>query len=140
MTVEPKAPHGASGPDLGEPAALPHALRVRISHPRPDAIVVTLVGEVDGATVERFEDALLPRLSAGVRLIVVDLVAVGFLGVAGLALLDYTCHRARAGEFAVRVVVRDREIKHALHKAWLDESIDCYPSVQAALEPNESPI
>lgn len=140
MTVEPQAPNGASGPDLGEPAALPHTLRVRISSPRPDAIVVTLVGEVDGATVERFEDALLPRLSAEVRLIVVDLVAVDFLGVAGLALLDYTYHRAQAGEFAMRLVVCDREIKHALHMAWLDESIDCYPSVQAALEPNESPI
>jgi anti-anti-sigma factor len=108
-------------------------LRLRIARPHHDAIVLSVIGDVDAATVTRFEEILLPRLSAAVGLVVVDLSAVDFLGVRGLELLHYAHLRANSRGLSLRVVVATHAVAHALRRVGLDTVLNCRPCVDSAL-------
>ena len=108
-------------------------LRVRVDYPNSDAVVLTVDGEVDAATIDHLERIFWPRLSAQVTTIVVDLTGVEFLGVPGLHLLHQAHLRTQTSSTALRVVANDHETLHHLHVAGLDLELDWYPTVQAAL-------
>ncbi|MBB5158647.1 STAS domain-containing protein [Saccharopolyspora phatthalungensis] len=109
------------------------ALRVRVSYPNSESIVVAAFGEIDAATVARYEEALLPRLSAAVRLVVVDLKQVHFLGVPGLELLHRARLLAEAQGVVLRLVADTGEVLRALDVAGLASQLDCFSTALPAL-------
>ncbi|QIZ35418.1 STAS domain-containing protein [Saccharopolyspora sp. ASAGF58] len=72
-------------------------LRLRLTYPSRDVVVLTATGEVDTATAPRVAALLWPRLLTKLSTVVLDLSGVTFLGVAGLELiiaaLAYASHR-----------------------------------------------
>jgi anti-anti-sigma factor len=62
-------------------------LRVSVSEPRPDVLVVAPVGEVDLATSVVLRDAGLHAVKAAPRCVVIDLAGLTFCGSTGLVVL-----------------------------------------------------
>ena len=119
-------PAASDGPSAGQ-------LRARVSRPHRDALVVTVEGEVDAATVGQLHEVLWPRLSAAVATVVVQLTEVGFLGVAGLALLHQAQLRAQAQGLALGLVPGDGEAARAVHMCELDQQLPCFATTEQAL-------
>ena len=109
----------------------PARVSLGISYPRANAVLVTVTGEIDAATIERVEDVLWPRLEAAVRVIVVDLSGLKFLGVPGLELLAQARLHASSRNIALRIVAPHHEVRHALQVAELE--LACYDHVLDAL-------
>jgi len=90
-------------------------------HARGQAIVLTVIGEIDASNTERFTDSIRRLTTAGGPL-VLDLSGLGFLGVQGfqgLFGLNEACRRvnlpwAIVGGPAVRTLVRIGDRDHAL--------------------------
>ncbi|QIS10115.1 STAS domain-containing protein [Nocardia arthritidis] len=70
-------------------------LDVAVSWPSPQVTVLTVRGEVDGATANVLRLRLLEIFASRARLVVVDLSGVGFFGIAGLAVMLEAARRAR---------------------------------------------
>lgn len=136
-TLEPPTPEDTAG--SGSPDANSSELGLLVTRPRTDATVVTVSGEVDEATVARFEEVLAPRLLAAVRVVVLDLSAVEFLGVSGLQLLSQSHLRARDRGLALRVVATGHEVPRALRVAGLDVVLSCHATVADALSVPTAP-
>ncbi|MFR9731512.1 STAS domain-containing protein [Saccharopolyspora sp. MS10] len=122
-----------------EPAALyPRGrgwgVRQRVSRPNPDTIVLTVAGDIDAGTVGDFEEVLLPRLSATARLVVVDLSAVGFLGLAGLEVLRHAQLRAVSTGSRLRLVVGGHAVPHVLDRTGVGAELSCHPTLYAACD------
>jgi anti-sigma B factor antagonist len=91
---------------------------------RPGGIrVVTLVGDIDAATVETFDEAL----AAGERL-VVDLTRVAFLSCAGVRSLLEANTRAE-----LAVVLGGHAVTRSLEATGADVLLEIHPGVGAAL-------
>ncbi|MEU0795747.1 STAS domain-containing protein [Amycolatopsis sp. NPDC005961] len=91
---------------------------------RPGGVrVVTIVGDVDAATVETFDEAL----ATGERL-VVDLTRVAFLGCAGVRSLLAANNRAR-----LAVVLGGHAVTRSLEATGADVLLEIHPRVGAAL-------
>lgn len=108
-------------------------LRARVSRPHPDALVITVDGDVDAVTVEQLQQVLWPRLSATVGTLVVELTGVGFLGVAGLELLGRTHLGTRQRGIALGLVLAGGESERAVRMAGLDQDMPCFPTVEHAV-------
>jgi anti-sigma B factor antagonist len=80
-------------PHHGRRAAAP-VLTVTLSRPRADAVVCTVIGEVDLATAPLLLERLQQACSDGARHLVVDLSGVTFFAAAGVGVL----HEARAAQ------------------------------------------
>jgi anti-anti-sigma factor len=96
-------PHTLLHPTVSDPGRL---LSVHtVTDPRPDRVVVEVVGEVDSETAPALDLCLRSQAGQpGVRELVVDLTGVTFLGAAGVEVLaqaDRRCRR-RAGRLVVR--------------------------------------
>ncbi|MEC3976707.1 STAS domain-containing protein [Amycolatopsis sp. H20-H5] len=100
-----------------DPTGLP-GLTVTTAEPVPGMFVLTAVGEIDAATVDRFRAELLDVCALGDRL-VVDLSRVEFLSCAGLRALE----DARSGAPGLCVVATHHIVLRALEMtgvgAWL---------------------
>jgi len=91
---------------------------------RPGGIrVVTLVGDIDAATVETFDEAL----AAGERLIV-DLTRVAFLSCAGVRSLLEANTRVK-----LAVVLGGHAVTRSLEATGADVLLEIHPQVGAAL-------
>ncbi|MCR6490243.1 STAS domain-containing protein [Amycolatopsis sp. OK19-0408] len=91
---------------------------------RPGGVrVVTLVGDIDAATVEALDDAL----ATGDRL-VVDLTRVAFLSCAGVRSLLQANDRA-----VVTVVLAGHSVTRSLEVTGADRLLEIHPSVAAAV-------
>ncbi|SDK76502.1 anti-anti-sigma factor [Actinopolyspora mzabensis] len=121
-------------PARQEPVERPEKLRLRVTRPGPNAILLTAAGEVDSTTVTRFREVLLPRLSATARLLVVDLGAVEFLSVPGLELLRYAHSQAFNRGMLLRLVVNTHAVRRAMWQTGLDTVLENHPTVASALE------
>jgi anti-sigma B factor antagonist len=101
----------------------------------PTAVIVTVVGEVDGWTVDRLRVALGQALDQpGERAVVVDLTRVSFLGSVGLGALVQARREARARREALRVVVdHQRPVLRPLQLTGLDEVLALYETVSEAV-------
>ncbi|WP_344427089.1 STAS domain-containing protein [Pseudonocardia ailaonensis] len=73
-------------------------------HMGADHSVITVVGELDSSSVEKFRDAVRRALIGGTRILVVDLGPITFLGSAGLAALMWTDKIGRRVDTSVRFV------------------------------------
>lgn len=69
-----------------------------------ERVRLTLVGELDIATVPRLEDAIEAALAAGPRSLVVDLRSLGFLDSSGLRHFIVLADRAREEGFELLLV------------------------------------
>ncbi|WP_433868795.1 STAS domain-containing protein [Saccharopolyspora sp. CA-218241] len=110
------------------------SVRVAVGYPDPTRLVITVSGEVDAASIDRLQETVWPRLSASVRSVVVDLTAVGFLGIPGLQLLTQAHMRCQQRGIGLRLVVAGHEVAHALHISGIDALVDCYPTLVEALD------
>ncbi|MFI7118792.1 STAS domain-containing protein [Amycolatopsis sp. NPDC049868] len=95
-----------------------------------DLLVVAAAGEIDLATAGRLERALRAPLPAAT---VLDLSKVGFLGVAGLRVIESVAARARAERRATGVVADTRPVLRLLHLFGADTKIPVYRHLDHAI-------
>ncbi|HEX6346468.1 STAS domain-containing protein [Umezawaea sp.] len=96
------------------------------------AVVVAVAGEVDVVTVPDLEE----RIDAVVREdlpLVLDLAGVTFLDSTGLSAL-VRCHRRGLLGGGFRLVVANRAVSRPLELTALDDLLEVYPTLEAALE------
>lgn len=94
--------------------------------------MVTVHGDVDAATVEHLREVLWPRLSAAIRVLVIEVSGVGFLGVAGLQLLRQAHLYAQQRGLALGLVLGGGETARAVHVAGLDQELACFATTSQA--------
>ena len=141
VVVEPVSPQvDAARSDAGERATadgMRERVQLAVSYPHTEAAVVTVGGEIDAATVEYLEETLWNRLTAAVRIVVVDLTGLDFLAVTGLQLLNQALLRARSRDVDLRIAAGGHEALHGLRVAGLGAL--CHPNTADALAQGPSP-
>lgn len=110
----------------------------RVTHDQTHALVVTVAGEIDQATVDRLSAAVtaaFDQLREG-EILVIDLTAVTFLGSPGLqALVDVT-EAAKHRREPLRIVVdHNRPVIRPLQITGLGNVLALYDTVEQALQP-----
>lgn len=123
----------ATGPGPEPAQAWIPQLRAQVRRPHQDALVIAVNGDVDAATVDHLREVLWPRLSAAVDTLVVELLEVGFLGVAGLQLLHQAHLWAHERGLALGLVLAGGEPTRAVHMAGLDAAVSCFSTTEHAL-------
>lgn len=110
------------------------SLRIRPRVVTTGVVVVSVVGEVDLATVGMLRDGLSSHLSDPVtRLLVCDLSRVSFLACSGLsALLDIQATLGARGA-RLSVVANSAAVLRPVKITGLDEALAVRPTVSAAL-------
>ncbi|HEY4021503.1 MAG TPA: STAS domain-containing protein [Pseudonocardiaceae bacterium] len=98
----------------------------------PDAIVLTVAGEIDMTTAPALEDAVRQSLAERPARLVIDLTGAEFLSSAGIAVL-VLAHRNGAG-VALRVVASDRVVLRPLELTGLIGDLAIYSSLETALD------
>ncbi|MGW5051874.1 anti-sigma factor antagonist [Actinokineospora sp. NPDC004072] len=128
-------------PDGGESHAVPdreQLLAVRGTD-RPDAIVLSVSGDIDVLTAPRLAAAVSTAFDRlGERLLVIDLSQVGFMGSTGLRVLRESATEAveRRGLAQLRVVVdHARPVIRPIEIVGLDQVLLLFHSVADALAP-----
>jgi anti-anti-sigma factor len=109
-------------------------LRISVTYPRRDVVLIALAGELDLSTAARVQAILEPRVRSTVEKVVLDLSQLNFLAVAGLGLLSHSRARAEAAGTDLRVVVATREVARPMRMTGLDDALACYPTVAAAMD------
>ncbi|MBV8992834.1 MAG: STAS domain-containing protein [Pseudonocardiales bacterium] len=108
----------------------------RVEHPRGVALVVTVAGEIDFSTADRFREALdagLDQLRAG-EILVIDLTQVRFMSSTGLqALVDVALAAQGRCEPLPVVVDRTHPVMRPLKTTGLDELFAVLNTVEEAL-------
>jgi len=121
--VEPNRSVPSTGPvdpDVPQPrvpvgGAAREGLHQQVRYPEVGTAVLTVTGEVDAATVGRFEEMLQSRLCTQLARLVLDLSGLGFLGVSGVRAVMAAELRARSSAAELVVVSGgNREITRAL--------------------------
>lgn len=105
---------------------------VTVTH-MPDAVVVTVRGEIDLCTAPTFESTVRRSLQDQPALLVIDLTGAEFFSSAGIAVL-VLAHRHP--ETALRVVANNtnnRIVLRSLELTGLAEELDIHPTLQSAL-------
>lgn len=100
---------------------------------RGDAVVVTAIGEVDLATGSEFAVALDDALGSGARRVVVDLLAVTFMGSVGLAALVQAARQAQRRGLPRPIVVAADVVLRPIRIAALDRILTICGSLSEAL-------
>ena len=109
-------------------------LRVTTARFGDDSYVVSLAGELDIATSERLEHELDSLIERGARRLVVDLLAVTFLGSVGLGLLTRAAKQTRASGGECVVVSDDPRILRVFEITGLDRVFRIERSLMEAVE------
>ena len=106
------------------------------AHPvPPDAVVITVCGEVDLLTSRLLLDALLAHLHRPARRLIVDLTAVGLLGAAGLTVLATAKQATLAVGTGLGLVAHTRPVLLPLTITGMHSQFDIYPDLTHALLP-----
>lgn len=105
-------------------------LRVRRIRWSQDLLVVAATGEVDLATAGKLERALSGHLPATT---VLDLTEVGFLGVAGLRVIESAAARARFEHRTTGLVADTRPVLRLLQLFRVDAHIPVYQRLDQAI-------
>ncbi|WP_190816163.1 STAS domain-containing protein [Saccharopolyspora pogona] len=111
------------GPELyREAVEIESALRLGLTYPSHDVVVLTATGEVDTATAPRVAALLWPRLLTKLSTVVLDLSGVTFLGVAGLELITAALAYAPYRDVEFIVVGGSTAVERALRAGGLGSS------------------
>lgn len=114
-------------PEAGE-------LVVSVAAPAPGVVVLGVAGEIDMMTAPELTARVHAQFEAGpVKVLVVDLGAVTFLGSAGLAVLAEAHHVATEVGAVVRVVASTRTVLRPLQVTGLDQLLTVVADVDAAV-------
>ncbi len=98
--------------------------------------VVTVQGEIDDEVKDVFRDALLSEDDAMALLrIVVDLSGVTFMASSGINVFVAAHRCVRGAQGWLRIAGAQESVVHVLQIVGLDEVIDCYPTIEQALNP-----
>lgn len=111
----------------GTPAA--QLLTVTVRPGRPDAVVLSVRGEVDMSTSPFLQRVLLSHLDDAAELMIVDLTGVSFLGAAGLTVLVNVKRAAVAAQRRLRLVARTSVVLIPLTITGLAGEFDIYPAL-----------
>ncbi|GAA5169716.1 MULTISPECIES: STAS domain-containing protein [Amycolatopsis] len=114
------------------PRRTPDALEFVIRSPGPGQVVLEVAGEVDMTTAPQLADALAVQLARDVRVVVVELARVSFLGSSGLAVL-VNAYRSLADGKALRIVAPTRAAYRAFALTGLAEQLPVHRSFDDAL-------
>lgn len=105
------------------------------------ALIVTVTGEIDRLTVDRFRAAVTDGLARVATepadtALVLDLSAVRFLGSPGLQALVEATQAARQRREPLRIVVdHNRPVIRPIEVTGLDDQLALYPTVDEAVHP-----
>ncbi len=108
-------------------------LRVQAHYPTTETCVLTVAGDVDAATLPHLNEVLTPRLTSMVCAVVVDLSGVGFLSLSAARWLGQAATLGQQRGIKLSVVVASHAVRHTLRAASMDTTLDCHPTVPAAL-------
>ncbi len=115
------------------PAGQPEVgLALTVVHAMDGVMVVEVAGELDMATVPRLEETVRGVLDGRPRVLVIDLLRVGFVGSSGLAMLLVAKEQA-AGRTQVRVVAAGRITLRPMQLTGVDRELAVYPTRELAL-------
>lgn len=109
-------------------------LRITSARFGADSYVLALAGELDIGTSDRFERELDALLDQGARRLVIDLLALRFLGSAGLGLLTAAAKRTRVLGGECVVVSDDPRILRVFEITGLDRVFRIERSLMEAFE------
>ena len=96
------------------------------------AVVLTLSGALDFSTIGPIRDTVVGALAECPAVVALDLLAVTFLGEAGLALLVEAAHLVAGPDTALHVVAVGGPLRK-VQVAGLDGHLSVYPTRQHAL-------
>jgi anti-sigma B factor antagonist len=100
------------------------------------APVVSVLGEVDLATVPAFEQTLLCAADDGTGEVIVDLTGCSFLDSRGLGALLATRGRLERSNRRLVLVLSHPSVIRIFQITQFDELFEIYPSLRAALDRN----
>jgi len=100
--------------------------------PAAGVVVVAVAGDLDISTAPDLDLALREVLTGDVRIVVVDLTGVAFLGSAGLGTL-VSAHRRSGEPGRLRIVVPDGEIARLFRVTGLHDLLTLYLTCEQAL-------
>ena len=109
------------------------SLALEISHPRPDAALLAVNGELDTLTAPELDAALRELVAEPRRVLVVDLSGVTFLASSGLAVLIQAAHRAEDSDRALHLVVTARAVLRPLEITGSDQLFALHADLATAL-------
>lgn len=95
--------------------------------------VIRLSGEIDMLTTPALRAKVNEELAVGSTVLVLDMLAVDFLGSSGLALLVEALDESRSRDVALRLVANTRPVSRPLQATGLTELFALYPTVEDAL-------
>jgi len=114
---------------------LDQVVDIEVKRLDPEHVVVRLRGELDMLTTPALRTRLSEELDRRPAVVVLDLLAVEFLGSSGLALLVEALEDAHSHGTALRLVCASRPVSRPLEATGLTELFDIYPDVAGALQP-----
>jgi anti-sigma B factor antagonist len=97
------------------------------------AAVVSLPDEIDISNVGQVREDLLSIINRGTALLVVDMSTTTFCDSAGVDALVRAFKRATASSAGMRLVVATPAVQRILAITGVDQLIDIYPTVAAAM-------
>jgi anti-sigma B factor antagonist len=108
-------------------------LDLHLTHPRADAAVLAVVGELDTLTAPELDTALRELLDEPRPRLVVDLTGVTFLASSGLAVLIQAAHRAEDSDRVLHLVVSARAVLRPLQITGADQLFTLHSEITTAL-------
>ena len=114
--------------------AADEACAVRVRH-EPGYVLVTVIGDVDYATIAGLRERLFALAATG-RPLVVDLDLVSFIDAAGLGALVGAARRAAARGVGLHVVCARSQIRRLFHITGLDQAISLAGTLREAIGAN----
>ncbi|HEY4457159.1 MAG TPA: STAS domain-containing protein [Pseudonocardiaceae bacterium] len=100
-------------------------------HNMPNAVVLTVAGEIDMTTASALERAVRQSLAQHPATLIIDLTGAQFFSSAGIAVL-VLAHR-QSNDTALRVVAADRVVLRPLELTGLADDLAIRTTVEAAL-------
>ncbi|HXT45948.1 MAG TPA: STAS domain-containing protein [Pseudonocardiaceae bacterium] len=108
-------------------------LSVRVDRPAKDVVVIAVAGEVDSVTAPRLSTSLHRELEGRPAVLILDLTAVSFLGVAGLHVLGCALDRSKTLSVALSVVHHEESpVQSALRAAAMTGDFPTFRTVTQA--------
>ncbi|MCD2191043.1 MULTISPECIES: STAS domain-containing protein [Actinomycetospora] len=95
--------------------------------------VIRLTGEIDMLTTPALRAKVTEELAAGLSVLVLDMLAVEFLGSSGLALLVEALDESRNRGVALRLVADSRPVSRPLQATGLTDLFEIHTTVEDAL-------
>lgn len=108
-------------------------LSVRVDRPAEDLVVIAVAGEIDSVTAPKLSTSLHRELERQPAVLILDLTAVSFLGVAGLHVLGCALDRSKTLSVALSVVHdEDSPVQSALRAAAMTGDFPTFRTVTQA--------